>query len=71
MVYFFVYTGTACKFRAHFLALVKYTSSVHPYTKIILTVHREMNLKIDPHILFNESLRLLIARYNEKTEMMF
>ena len=32
MAYISVYTVTACKFRVHFLELIKY--SFHPYTKI-------------------------------------
>ena len=34
MACIYIYTATACKFRVHFLELVKY--SVHPYTKIEL-----------------------------------
>ena len=62
MAYISVYTVSACKFRVHFLELIKY--GFHPFTKIeslALTVHREiMNIKTDPYTILG-NIRLQIA----------
>ena len=45
MVCISVYTATACKFRVHFLDLVKY--SFHPYTKIELYISYDCSSRND------------------------